>query len=84
MPFKAKKNNNTQQRHSLFSKFIFGCSRSSLVHGLFSSCGERGLLSSCGVWASHCGGLSLQSMGSRVHGLHYLQHVGSVVAASGL
>ena len=43
-----------------------------------------GLFSSCGVWASHCGGLSLQSMGSRVRGLHYLQHVGSVVAASRL
>ena len=22
----------------------------------FSSCGEQGLLSSCGAWASHCGG----------------------------
>ena len=24
----------------------------------FSSCGEQGLLSSCSVWASHCGGFS--------------------------
>ena len=24
----------------------------------FSSCGKRGLLSSCGVWASHCHGFS--------------------------
>ena len=24
----------------------------------FSSCGEQGLLSSCGAWASHCGGFS--------------------------
>ena len=28
------------------------------LHGLFSSCGEQGLLSSCGAWASHCGGFS--------------------------
>ena len=39
----------------------------------FSSCGERGLLSSCGARASHCGSFSLQSTGSR--------HMGSVVAA---
>ena len=26
--------------------------------GFFSSCGKRGLLSSCGVLASHCGGFS--------------------------
>ena len=25
---------------------------------VLSSCGERGLLSSCGSWASHCSGLS--------------------------
>ena len=36
--------------------FIFGCAGSSLLHGLFSSCGERGLLSS--VLASHCHGFS--------------------------
>ena len=28
------------------------------VHGLFSSCGEQQLLSSCGAQASHCGGFS--------------------------
>ena len=28
------------------------------VHRLSSSCGEQGLLSSCGVRASHCGGFS--------------------------
>ena len=38
--------------------FIFGCSGSSLLRGLFSSFGERGLLSSCGAWASHCSGFS--------------------------
>ena len=36
--------------------FIFGCAGSSLLHGLLSNCGERELLSSCGVQASHCGG----------------------------
>ena len=46
--------------HSFLKKmiywFIFGCAGSSLLHGLFSSCGERGLLSS--VLASHCHGFS--------------------------
>ena len=28
-----------------------------MLHGLFSSCSEWGLLSSCGVQASHCGDL---------------------------
>ena len=35
---------------------IFGCAGSLLLHGPFSSCGEQGLLSSCSVRASHCGG----------------------------
>ena len=35
----------------------------------FCSCGECGLLSSRGVQASHCGGFSLQSTGSRVREL---------------
>ena len=38
--------------------FMFGCAGSSLPLGLFSGCGERGLLSSRGVQASHCAGLS--------------------------
>ena len=43
---------------ALKKKFIaFDCARSSLLLGLFFSCGERGLLSSCGAWASHCSGL---------------------------
>ena len=29
-----------------------------LLHGLYSSFGEQGLLSSCSVQASHCGGFS--------------------------
>ena len=37
--------------------FFFGCAGSSLLHGLFSSCREWGLLSSC-VRASRCGGFS--------------------------
>ena len=37
-----------------------------------SSCGEQGLLSSCGARVSHCSGLSLRSVGSRACGLsHY-------------
>ena len=36
--------------------FVFGCAGSSLMRGLFSSCSECGLLSSCAVWASPCGG----------------------------
>lgn len=41
----------------------------------FSSCGDRGLLFSCGAWASHCSALWLQSTGSRC--------VGSVVVGHG-
>ena len=40
----------------IFSLVCFGYTGSSLW--LFSSCSEWGPLSSCGVWASHCGGLS--------------------------
>ena len=38
--------------------FIFGYSGSLLLPELYSSCGEQGLLSSCGVRASHCSGFS--------------------------
>ena len=38
--------------------FIFVCARSSLLHGLFSSCAKQGLHASCRVQASHCGGFS--------------------------
>ena len=37
---------------------IFGCAGSSLLLGLFPSCGEQELLSSCDVPASYCGGFS--------------------------
>ena len=47
--------------NSFKNNFIYlfiGCAGSSLLLGFFSSCGERDLLSSCGVWASHCPGFS--------------------------
>ena len=37
-----------------FIYIIFGCARSSLLCGLFSSCGKQRLLSSCSAWASRC------------------------------
>ena len=37
-----------------------------VVHGLLSSCGKWGLLSSCSVQAAHCGGFSC--CGARVLG----------------
>ena len=41
-----------------FQFFILGCAGSSLLHRLFCSCSERGLLSSCSAWVSHFGGFS--------------------------
>ena len=38
--------------------YLFGYAESLLLPGLFCTCGERGLLSSCGVWASRYGGFS--------------------------
>ena len=45
---------------SLFKNnlFIYDCTGSSFLCGLFSSCKEWGLLSSCSMWASHPGGFS--------------------------
>ena len=37
---------------------VFGSAGSLLLQGPFSSCRERGLLSSCDAQASHCSGLS--------------------------
>ena len=45
-------------KKSINYSFIFGCVESSLVHMVFSSCGELGLGSSCSVLASHRGGFS--------------------------
>ena len=41
----------------LFFK-ISGCAGSLLIHAGFLCCSERGRFSSCGVRASHCGGVS--------------------------
>ena len=38
--------------------YLFGCTGSSFLHSAFSSCGEQGLLSSCGAQASHCSSFS--------------------------
>ena len=54
--------------------FVFDCTRTWLLCGLFSSCGELGLLSSCGVRASHCGGFSC--CGTWAHA-SVVGHVGS-------
>ena len=54
--------------------FVFDCTRTWLLCGLFSSCGEQGLLSSCGVRASHCGGFSC--CGTWAHA-SVVGHVGS-------
>ena len=65
---------------------LFGFAGSSLLLGLFSSRSKQGLISTCSVWASHCGGFSccrawalghvgFSSCGSR------LQSTGSIVMA---
>ena len=41
--------NNTDEISSSIL-FVYDCAGSSLLHGLFSGCGQRGLLSSCRVW----------------------------------
>ena len=46
-----------------FYLFIFGCTGSSLLFGLFSSCGEWVLVSSCCVRASDCGGSLVEEHG---------------------
>ena len=48
----------------------FGCAGSSLLRGLFSSFGERRLLSSCRAQVSYCRGFSLWSpdSGVQAHG----------------
>ena len=61
--------------YSLFTHyFYFWLGWSSQLCGLFSSCGERGLLSGFGAGVSHCGGLSCRRAWA-------LGCVGSVVAA---
>ena len=76
----------------LFTYFVFiyfGCAGSSLLCGFFPSCSEQGLLSSCGVWASHgcdfscCGAQALGRWASVVVACR-LSSTGSVVVAHGL
>ena len=65
-----------------------------MLHGLFRSCGEQGLLSRCGVRASHCGGFSccraralgrgFQSLSSCSTGAQLLQFSGSRTQAQQL
>ena len=74
---------------SLFKKiisqlFIFGCAGSLLQSWLVSGCGERGLVfMRCMGFPWHWLFL-LQSTGSRVSGLQWQGHVGSVVVEYGL
>ena len=49
-----------------------------LLHGLFSSCSEQKLLSSWGVWASHCGGCSYWGAWAPVVVGPGLESIGSV------
>ena len=80
------------QVHTLFSLFfffknfssfriyvfiIFVCAGSSLLHGLFFSCGEWRLLSDCSAQASHCGDFSCCSAWTLGYGLQYLRLLGS-------
>ena len=66
-----------------------GYAGSSLVHGIFSSCGKTGATLSCGAQASHfngfscCGAWALGQTGSAVV-IPGLQSTGSVVGVHGL
>ena len=61
----------------LKSLFIFGCTGSYCARAFssncsgwaFSRCDKQGLLFSCGVWASHCGGFSCCGVRFQVRGL---------------
>ena len=60
--------------HSIFKKvFIFGHGGSSLLCGLFSSCGEWGLLSSCGGF-SCCRAQALECEGFSSCSTRALEH----------
>ena len=58
----------------LYLILFLACAGSSLPHGVFSSCGQWGLFSSCCVRALHCSGLSCCRA-------WLLRHVGSVAVA---
>ena len=65
--------------------FFFFCTESSLLHRLFTSSRQWGLLSSCSAQASHCSGFSCCSQGlrSQVVAIPRLWSTSSVVAAHG-
>ena len=51
------------------SRLPLGCAGSSWRRGPLSGCSEWGLFCRCHAQASHCGGVWVQSMGSRARGL---------------
>ena len=66
----------SEQPYSMLLLFNFGCTGSSMLCRLFSSCSQQRLLSSCGARASHW-------VASLVW-VQALGHTGSVVVAHGL
>lgn len=68
------------QKIIVFIYSVFLALLDSLLCGLFSSCHEWGLPSSCGAW-TYCGGVTCRrAQARRAHGLQELQHMSSVVA----
>ena len=65
---------------NFFCCFVLGCAGSSLLLGLFSTCGKKRLLSSCGAQTSHCDG----GAQARGHEGFSSEYMGSVVVAPGL
>ena len=61
----------------IFYLFIFGCAGSSLLWGLFSSCGEQELLCTCSVSMSHRGVISRFGVQALRMRAQWLRHVGS-------
>ena len=58
IPYIYRKSRERSPCFFLIYLFIFGCTGSSLLCRLFSSCNAQGLLSRCNVWAFHFDGLS--------------------------
>ena len=49
--------------HYIFKMFfLFGCTRSLLLQGLFAACGRQGLLSTCSAQTSHSHAFSCYSV----------------------
>ena len=71
---------------------LSGCAGFSLLHVGFSSCGERGLLSRCGMQVSHCSDFSCcgtQALGAWAsvvvaRGLRFVAHGLSCLTARGI